>query len=63
MAEKPDILFIESPVQAVDAERREALTKRFNVLYYDCDSTSDFIERLKPGGQYSGVVAIVRNGS
>lgn len=62
MAKKADILFIESPVQAVDTARREALAKRFNLLYYDCDSTTDFIERLKPGGQYSGVVAIVRNG-
>lgn len=62
MADKADILFIESPVQAIDTERRQALAKKFNLLYYDCDSTTDFIERLKPGGQYSKVVAIVRSG-
>ncbi|KAB8219521.1 glyoxylate reductase [Aspergillus novoparasiticus] len=62
MGVKADILFIESPVQAVDTARRETLAKNFNLLYYDCDSVNDFIERLKLGGQYSGVVAIVHNG-
>ncbi|KAJ5593960.1 uncharacterized protein N7459_000168 [Penicillium hispanicum] len=62
MGEKPDILFIESPVQAVDTARREALARKFNLLYYDCDSIAQFIERLKPGGAYSNVVAIVRTG-
>ena len=64
MVEKADVLFIESPVQAVDVKRREALAHKFNFnyLYYDCDSISEFMERLKPGGAYSKVVAIVRNG-
>jgi lactate dehydrogenase-like 2-hydroxyacid dehydrogenase len=62
MVNKPDILFIDSSVQAVDAARRQALSAKFNLIYYDCDSTAEFIARLKPGGPYSKLVAISRNG-
>ncbi|EXJ96511.1 hypothetical protein A1O1_01637 [Capronia coronata CBS 617.96] len=62
MAEKADILLIDSSVQAVDVARRQALAERFNLIYYDCDSKAQFIERLKPGGPYSKVAAICRNG-
>ncbi|KAI1610294.1 D-isomer specific 2-hydroxyacid dehydrogenase [Exophiala viscosa] len=62
MGTKPDILMIDSAVQAVDVERRQALSQQYHLIYYDCDSTAQFIERLKPGGPYSKVMAIVRNG-
>ena len=62
MIEKPDILIIESPVQAVDSVRRQALAEKFNLIYYDCNSIEEYIEHLKPGGPYSKVVAIVRTG-
>lgn len=62
MADKPDILFIDSSVQAVDSERRQSLASKFNIIQYDCNSVADFIERLKPGGPFSKVVAISRNG-
>lgn len=62
MVAKPDILMIDSLVQAVDVKRREALSENFNLIYYDCDSTSEFIQRLRPGGPYAQVIAIVRNG-
>lgn len=59
---KPDILLIESTVQATDNFRRKALAEQFNLIYYDCESTEQFKERLKPGGPYANIVAIVRNG-
>jgi lactate dehydrogenase-like 2-hydroxyacid dehydrogenase len=62
MSEKPDILFIDSTVQSIDAGRRNALAERYNIIYYDCESTEVFKERLKPGGPYANVVAISRNG-
>jgi lactate dehydrogenase-like 2-hydroxyacid dehydrogenase len=62
MAKKPDILLIESTVQATDNARRKALAEQFNLLNYDCKSTEEFKDRLKPGGPYANIVAIVRNG-
>ncbi|EXJ78933.1 hypothetical protein A1O3_08433 [Capronia epimyces CBS 606.96] len=62
MAEKPDILLIDSSVKVVDVARRQALAENFNLIYYDCDSTAQLIERLQPGGPYSKLVAICRNG-
>lgn len=53
---------VDSTVQAVDVERRQGLADRYNLIYYDCQNTDEFIERLRPGGQYANVVAIVRNG-
>ncbi|KAL3466985.1 glyoxylate reductase [Aspergillus heterothallicus] len=63
MPSKPSILLIESTVQARDDVRRQALADKFNLIYYDCTSTAQFKERLqKPGGPYSNIIAIVRNG-
>jgi lactate dehydrogenase-like 2-hydroxyacid dehydrogenase len=62
MESKPTILLIDSPVQAIDQTRREALAKRFNFLYYDCDSIAHFIAAMKPGGRYATITAILRNG-
>lgn len=62
MAAKPVVLMIDSPVQAVDATRRQALAEKFEFLHYDCEKTEQFKERLGPGGLYSNIVAIVRNG-
>lgn len=62
MVPKPDILMIDSTVQVIDVQRRRDLSERFNLIYYDCEDTADFIRRLQPGGSYSQVVAIVRNG-
>jgi lactate dehydrogenase-like 2-hydroxyacid dehydrogenase len=62
MPPKRDILFIDSTVQVIDTSRRQALKAQFNLLYYDCPSTTEFIQRLQPGGPYSNIVAIVRNG-
>ncbi|ETN44792.1 uncharacterized protein HMPREF1541_09667 [Cyphellophora europaea CBS 101466] len=60
MVQKPDVLLIDSTVQAVDVERRQALSEKFNLIYYDCNSTAEFIERLH--GPWSNIVAISRNG-
>lgn len=62
MSAKPDVLLIESTVQVTDLARREALAERFNFIYYDCESVEQFIQRMKPGGSYSNIVAIIRNG-
>ncbi|RSM12378.1 hypothetical protein CEP52_002560 [Fusarium oligoseptatum] len=62
MSVKPDILMIDSTVQAVDVARRRALGEKFNLIYYDCESTNEFKKRMKPGGPYANIVAIVRNG-
>ncbi|KAK5094665.1 hypothetical protein LTS08_008521 [Lithohypha guttulata] len=59
---KADILMVDSTVQVIDVKRRLALAEKFNLIYYDCENTSEFITRLQPGGPYSNVVAIVRNG-
>ncbi|RDW93932.1 D-mandelate dehydrogenase-like dehydrogenase [Aspergillus mulundensis] len=59
-----DILLIESPVQAIDHARRESLVQKYNLnlIYYDCTTTTQFKERLAPGGAYSAITAILRNG-
>lgn len=62
MADKPDVLLIESSVQAVDGPRRAKLAERFNLIYYDCESIEQFKERMKPGGPYANIAAIVRSG-
>jgi lactate dehydrogenase-like 2-hydroxyacid dehydrogenase len=62
MEAKPTILLIESSVQAIDVERRRKLANDFNLIHYDCESTSQFIEELKPGGRFTNIVAIIRNG-
>jgi hypothetical protein len=62
MDAKPTILLIESSVQSVDAERRQKLANDFNLIQYDCESTSQFIEELKSGGRFTNIVAIIRNG-
>ncbi|KAH6879542.1 D-isomer specific 2-hydroxyacid dehydrogenase [Thelonectria olida] len=62
MAAKPDVLFIESTVQVTDNARRRALSGKFNFISYDCESTEQFKQRMKPGGPYANIVAIVRNG-
>lgn len=64
MMAKQDVLWIESTVQAIDTARRRNLEERFNLnlIYYDCESTEQLKKRLKPGGPYANIVAIVRNG-
>lgn len=53
---------VDSTVQYIDAARRERLSLSCNLLYYDCKNITEFIERMQPGGQYSNIVAILRNG-
>ena len=62
MPSKPDILLIESTVQAHDEARWSELAQRFNLIRYDCESTEVFKQRMQPGGPYDKIVAIVRNG-
>ncbi|PVH94775.1 hypothetical protein DM02DRAFT_692445 [Periconia macrospinosa] len=62
MSEKPDLLIIDSTVLDVDAPRRRALADRFNLLYYDCTTIDEFKQRMKRGGPYAQIVAIMRNG-
>ncbi|CAI6270335.1 unnamed protein product [Periconia digitata] len=59
---KPDLLIIDSTVRDIDIARRRALSAKVNLLYYDCPTTDEFKERMKPGGIYANVVAIMRNG-
>lgn len=53
---------IDSTVQAIDHDRRKALSQNFNLIYYDCSSTAEYITALQPGGKYSNLTAIIRNG-
>lgn len=53
---------IDSTVQVIDPQRRHDLAENYNLIYYDCENTDEFIKRLQPGGPYSNIVAIVRNG-
>lgn len=62
MGTKPVILMLDSPVQAIDAGRREALSKNFNLIYYDCETIAKFVTDMKPDGRYANITAIVRNG-
>lgn len=62
MNTKPVILMLDSTVQAIDAGRREALSKKFDIIYYDCETVAQFIADMKPGGRYANITAIVRNG-
>ncbi|SCO78582.1 uncharacterized protein FRV6_02795 [Fusarium oxysporum] len=62
MSEKPDLLILDSTVSSIDTARRAALADKFNMLYYDCSTTDEFKERMKPGGPYAKIVAIMRNG-
>lgn len=62
MSTKPVILMLDSTVQAIDYGRREALGKKFNIIYYDCESIAQFITDMRPGGRYANITAIVRNG-
>ncbi|KAK2008586.1 hypothetical protein LZ32DRAFT_650419 [Colletotrichum eremochloae] len=62
MSSKPDILLIESTVQATDDARWTALTEKYNIIRYDCESTEVFKRRMEPGGPYDKIFAIVRNG-
>jgi lactate dehydrogenase-like 2-hydroxyacid dehydrogenase len=62
MATKPIILMLDSTVQVIDKARREALSKKFELLYYDCDTIEQFINDMEPGGRYANITAIVRNG-
>lgn len=62
MSTKPDVLLIESAVQAVDEPRRKQLAQKYNLIQYDCDTVSEFKDRMKPGGPYSSIQAIVRLG-
>ena len=60
--EKPDVLVIESSVQQIDHPRRQRLSKQYNLISYDCKSVDEFKERMKPGGPYSSIKAIIRLG-
>ncbi|KAM0710677.1 hypothetical protein Q7P35_001415 [Cladosporium inversicolor] len=62
MSLKPAILMLDSTVQVIDKSRREALSNKFNLIYYDCETIAQFITNMKPGGRYSKITAIVRNG-
>jgi lactate dehydrogenase-like 2-hydroxyacid dehydrogenase len=64
MSPKQDVLIIASTVQASDSARWKSVAERFdlNIISYDCESTEEFKDRLKPGGPYDKIVAIVRNG-
>jgi lactate dehydrogenase-like 2-hydroxyacid dehydrogenase len=62
MVPKPNILFMDASIGAIDHSRRAKLSERYNILHYDCSSDSDFISKLQPNGPYSNIIAIVRSG-
>ncbi|EOA85987.1 hypothetical protein ACJQWK_02493 [Exserohilum turcicum] len=62
MSGRPDLLIIDSTVLDIDVARRQALADKCNLLYYDCPTIDEFKERMKPGGPYANIVAIMRNG-
>ncbi|KAI0480909.1 glyoxylate reductase [Xylariaceae sp. FL0804] len=60
---RPTVLLVLSSVRGPeDTPAWRRLHSRFNVLRYDCGSVDEFCERLRPGGAYAGVSAIVRTG-
>ncbi|CAK4031097.1 D-isomer specific 2-hydroxyacid dehydrogenase, NAD-binding [Lecanosticta acicola] len=62
MSGRPDVLVIASSVQEIDELRRQRLEQEFNLIQYDCSSVEEFKERMKPGGPYSSIQAIIRLG-
>ncbi|USP79390.1 D-amino-acid oxidase [Curvularia clavata] len=62
MSRKPDLLIIDSTVLEIDVARRQVLSDRVNLLYYDCPTIDEFKKRMEPGGPYANIVAIMRNG-
>jgi hypothetical protein len=62
MVARPDILFMDASIGAIDHARRARLSECYNILHYDCNSDSHFIAKLLPGGPYSNIIAIVRSG-
>ncbi|KAI5920452.1 glyoxylate reductase [Camillea tinctor] len=61
--EKPTVLLVLSPVHGdSDTPEWKRLYERFNVIQYDCKTIDEFCERLKPGGPYSKINAILRTG-
>lgn len=62
MTGKPDVLLVESSVQAIDVPRRDLLAKKYNLIQYDCSSVEEFKDRMNPGGSYSSIQAIARLG-
>ncbi|KAK4631707.1 Glyoxylate reductase [Fulvia fulva] len=59
---RPDILLIQSPIQAIDHTRRTLLAQNFNLINYDCTTLSDFRQRMHPGRPYASLQAILRLG-
>ncbi|KAI0166200.1 hypothetical protein GGR57DRAFT_16481 [Xylariaceae sp. FL1272] len=59
---KPTVLLVLSSVKGEDTPEWNRVLSRFNVIYYDCKSDDEFCERLKPGGPYSKIDAILRTG-
>jgi lactate dehydrogenase-like 2-hydroxyacid dehydrogenase len=53
---------LDSTVQVIDKSRREALSQKFDLMYYDCETIEQFITDMRPGGRYANIIAIVRNG-
>ncbi|KAI1503366.1 glyoxylate reductase [Biscogniauxia marginata] len=60
--EKPTVLLVLSSVRGGDTPEWRQVLSRFNVIHYDCKTVDDFCERLKPGGPYSNINAILRTG-
>ncbi|KIN03331.1 hypothetical protein OIDMADRAFT_117162 [Oidiodendron maius Zn] len=60
---KPTLLLIASPVREIDDVQWQRVADTFNIIVYDCGEDLDmFISRLRPGGQYAHIEAIVRTG-
>ncbi|KAI1489120.1 glyoxylate reductase [Biscogniauxia mediterranea] len=62
-SEKPTVLLVLSTVHGdSDTPEWRRIHERFNVIHYDCKTVDEFCEKLKPGGPYSGINAILRTG-
>ncbi|KIY00160.1 uncharacterized protein Z520_03845 [Fonsecaea multimorphosa CBS 102226] len=60
---KPIVLFVNSSVREIDAERWKDIQSRFDILDYDCSTVDEFIACLKtPGHPYTRIDALVWTG-
>ncbi|KAF3762594.1 hypothetical protein M406DRAFT_341787 [Cryphonectria parasitica EP155] len=63
MGDLRNVLLILSSVHAdLSTPTWQRIRQKFNIIQYDCHSEEEFCERLRPGGAYSTIDAIVRTG-
>ncbi|KAI1338217.1 glyoxylate reductase [Xylariaceae sp. FL0016] len=60
--QKPTLLLVLSSVLGDPTPEWTRVLSQFNVLHYDCKDVDEFAQRLRPGGPYAHIDAILRTG-